>query len=125
MCSVCLLHGLAAAHPACSIQQRASILQQLLQDRDTSVADAGRSMLAHWLEEHCGGDPLQLLQHLDVETYTGECKNDSHVAAGGGCPQPSAACFRVEAGSSSSSKLEDSSNLFKSWQPANMQTCVC
>lgn len=35
------------------------------------MADAGRSMLAHWLEEHCGGDPLQLLQHLDVETYTG------------------------------------------------------
>lgn len=47
------------------------MLQQLLQDRDASVAEAGRSVLAQWLERDCGGDPLQLLQLLDVETYTG------------------------------------------------------
>jgi hypothetical protein len=46
-------------------------LQQLLQDRDASVADAGRAVLAQWLERDCGGDPLLLLQLLDVETYTG------------------------------------------------------
>lgn len=71
---MCVLHAFCFSR---SIQQRASILQQLLQDRDASVADAGRSMLSHWLEEHCGGDPLQLLQYLDVETYTGVCKSDS------------------------------------------------
>lgn len=63
----------------CSIQQRASILQQLLQDRDASVAEAGRSMLAHWLDQHCGADPLQLLQHLDVETYTGGYARRCHT----------------------------------------------
>jgi len=56
---------------ACSIEQRARIIQQLLQDRDASVAEAAARMLAHWLEQDCGGDPLKLLQLLDVETYTG------------------------------------------------------
>lgn len=55
----------------CSILQRATIMQKLLQDRDSSVAEAGRSMLAEWLVVHCKGDPLQLLEMLDVETYTG------------------------------------------------------
>jgi hypothetical protein len=36
------------------------------------VADAAAKMLAHWLAQDCGGDPLQLLQLLDVETYTGD-----------------------------------------------------
>uniref|UniRef100_A0A383VSX8 Nuclear condensin complex subunit 3 C-terminal domain-containing protein n=1 Tax=Tetradesmus obliquus TaxID=3088 RepID=A0A383VSX8_TETOB len=53
-----------------SIKQRAEVIQQLLQDRDAAVADAGAKLLSHWLEKDCGGDPLQLLQLLDVETYT-------------------------------------------------------
>ncbi|WIA22943.1 hypothetical protein OEZ85_001312 [Tetradesmus obliquus] len=53
-----------------SIKQRAEVIQQLLQDRDAAVADAGAKLLSHWLENDCGGDPLQLLQLLDVETYT-------------------------------------------------------
>jgi hypothetical protein len=57
---------------ACSIKQRAEVIQQLLQDRDAAVADAAAKMLAHWLAQDCAGDPLQLLQLLDVETYTGD-----------------------------------------------------
>jgi hypothetical protein len=57
---------------ACSIKQRAEVIQQLLQDRDAAVADAAAKMLAHWLAQDCGSDPLQLLQLLDVETYAGE-----------------------------------------------------
>ncbi|KAF6263324.1 nuclear condensing complex subunit [Scenedesmus sp. NREL 46B-D3] len=53
-----------------SIKQRAEVTQQLLQDRDTAVAEAGCKLLGHWLAQDCGDDPLQLLQLLDVETYT-------------------------------------------------------
>lgn len=53
-----------------SIEQRASAIQQLLRDRDAGVAEAASKLLAHWLDQDCGGDPLQLLQLLDVETHT-------------------------------------------------------
>jgi hypothetical protein len=65
--------------PACSIKQRAEVIQQLLQDRDAAVADAAAKMLAHWLAQDCSGDPLQLLQLLDVETYTGDKQNILHA----------------------------------------------
>jgi hypothetical protein len=57
----------------CSIQQRASMVQQLLRDREADVAEAAAHMLAHWLHSDCAGDPLQLLQLLDVEMYAGKC----------------------------------------------------
>jgi hypothetical protein len=54
----------------CSIEQRAAVILQLLRDRDAGVADAAAKLVTHWLAQECGGDPLQLLQLLDVETYT-------------------------------------------------------
>ena len=76
LCRLCNMSNppwlhLSCCHYLCSIQQRACITQQLLQDRDTGVAEAAARMLAHWLDQDCGGDPLQLLHLLDVETYTG------------------------------------------------------
>lgn len=62
------LRGLPLA--VLSIEQRAGVVQQLLRDRDGGVADAAAKLLAHWLAHDCGGDPLALLQLLDVETYT-------------------------------------------------------
>jgi hypothetical protein len=65
-----------------SIEQRAGIIQQLLRDRDAGVADAAGGMLAHWLEQDCGGDPLLLLQLLDVESYADAavCAVDSLIS---------------------------------------------
>eukprot|EP00775_Hariotina_reticulata_P011494 gene11494-11637_t len=53
-----------------SIKQRAEVIQQVLQDRDAVVTEAAGRMLGEWLNRDCRSDPLQLLQLLDVETYT-------------------------------------------------------
>lgn len=58
----------------CSIKQRAEVIQHVLLDKDAAVAEAGAEMLANWLQQDCGCDPLKLLQMLDVETYTGDQK---------------------------------------------------
>lgn len=44
---------------------------QVLTDRDELVTDAAAKLLGAWLAADCGGDPLALLQLLDVETYPG------------------------------------------------------
>lgn len=71
--------------PLCSIKQRAEVIQHVLLDKESTVAEAGAELLAHWLQQDCQGDPLKILQLLDVETYTGKdvacsqrCQHDLH-----------------------------------------------
>ncbi|KAI8474193.1 MAG: hypothetical protein J3K34DRAFT_518335 [Monoraphidium minutum] len=55
-----------------SIKQRVRLLGAGLRDRDTTVKAAAEAGLARWLREECGGDPLALLELLDVGTYADE-----------------------------------------------------
>ncbi|KAK3246813.1 hypothetical protein CYMTET_43668 [Cymbomonas tetramitiformis] len=51
-----------------SMQQRATVLQRGLLDRDLKVQKECRSLLFHWLQES-NDDPVVLLRALDVETH--------------------------------------------------------
>lgn len=53
-----------------SIKHRTTILQRGLADRSLAVSkECLKLMTDQWLVKCCNGDPVQLLQYLDVETY--------------------------------------------------------
>lgn len=68
-----------------SIKLRTIILQRGLADRSPAVRnDCLKLMRDEWLTKCCSGDPLELLQYLDVETYdlVGESVMETLLEAG-------------------------------------------
>ncbi|CAM8885507.1 unnamed protein product [Rhodiola kirilowii] len=68
-----------------SIKLRTIILQRGLADRSPAVRnDCLKLMRDEWLTKCCNGDPLNLLQYLDVETYdsVGESVMEALLEAG-------------------------------------------
>ncbi|CAB4271976.1 unnamed protein product [Prunus armeniaca] len=68
-----------------SIKHRTLILQRGLADRSVAVSNECLKLLKdEWLIKCCGGDPLELLKFLDVETYefVGESVADALLKAG-------------------------------------------
>jgi hypothetical protein len=60
--------------PTHSTKQRVSLLSSGLRDRVPAAKDAAVSMVAAWLQEHCGGDVLRLLEAVDVQRNQGTCQ---------------------------------------------------
>ncbi|KAF5837785.1 nuclear condensing complex subunit [Dunaliella salina] len=54
-----------------STQQRVTLLASGLRDRVPAAKDAATAMAASWLQQHCGGDVLQLLATIDVQQEQG------------------------------------------------------
>lgn len=57
----------------CSIKQRSMLIHKGLKDRDAAVRNMALKVLTNWFTRDCANDTTALLQHLDVEEYTGDC----------------------------------------------------
>ncbi|CAH8277286.1 unnamed protein product [Arabidopsis lyrata] len=72
-----------------SIKLRTTILQRGLADRAVNVsAECLKLMKEQWLSNSCGGDPIEFLKYLDVETYESVAESALEVLLSEGLIMP-------------------------------------
>ncbi|CAE6201724.1 unnamed protein product [Arabidopsis arenosa] len=73
-----------------SIKLRTTILQRGLADRAVNVStECLKLMKEQWLSNSCGGDPIEFLKYLDVETYETVAESALEVLLSEGLIMPS------------------------------------
>ncbi|KAG7543651.1 Armadillo-type fold [Arabidopsis thaliana x Arabidopsis arenosa] len=72
-----------------SIKLRTTILQRGLADRAVNVStECLKLMKEQWLSNSCGGDPIEFLKYLDVETYESVAESALEVLLSEGLIMP-------------------------------------